>query len=328
MSFGELHWGKGNRVEGEWKLHKYDEKLYTNIKFIEKSFKVKVFQNGNKLKITGHDEDVKLASDALKKLYEAAGKGVEITKETLKKSISYRPISSLEDDFEKYQKRGFIEAISKKVSKEETAIIAEIKKASPSKGIIREDFEPKEIAKDYEANGATSLSVLTDEPFFQGKLEYLDMVRNTCTLPILRKDFMIDPYQIYETKASGGDCILLIVAALDLVELKDFSQLAKELNLDILIEVHSDEELNKALTIDPKLIGINNRDLITFEVDKNLAVKLAKEICKDVIVVSESGISSREDILFSKEQGIHSFLIGESFMKEPSPGRALKEIIA
>ena len=253
---------------------------------------------------------------------------IEITKETLKKSISYRPISSLEDDFEKYQKRGFIEAISKKVSKEETAIIAEIKKASPSKGIIREDFEPKEIAKDYEANGATSLSVLTDEPFFQGKLEYLDMVRNACTLPILRKDFMIDPYQIYETKASGGDCILLIVAALDLVELKDFSQLAKELNLDILIEVHSDEELNKALTIDPKLIGINNRDLTTFEVDKNLAVKLAKEICKDVIVVSESGISSREDILFSKEQGIHSFLIGESFMKEPSPGRALKEIIA
>ena len=253
---------------------------------------------------------------------------IEITKETLKKSISYRPISSLEDDFEKYQKRGFIEAISKKVSKEETAIIAEIKKASPSKGIIREDFEPKEIAKDYEANGATSLSVLTDEPFFQGKLEYLDMVRNACTLPILRKDFMIDPYQIYETKASGGDCILLIVAALDLVELKDFSQLAKELNLDVLIEVHSDEELNKALTIDPKLIGINNRDLTTFEVDKNLAVKLAKEICKDVIVVSESGISSREDILFSKEQGIHSFLIGESFMKEPSPGRALKEIIA
>tara|TARA_Y100000992_G_C21199095_1_gene459504 strand:+ start:206 stop:988 length:783 start_codon:yes stop_codon:yes gene_type:complete len=253
---------------------------------------------------------------------------IEITKETLKKSISYRPISSLEDDFEKYQKRGFIEAISKKVSKEETAIIAEIKKASPSKGIIRKDFEPKEIAKDYEANGATSLSVLTDEPFFQGKLEYLDMARNICTLPILRKDFMIDPYQIYETKASGGDCILLIVAALDLMQLKDFSQLAEELNLDVLIEVHSDEELNKALSIDPKLIGINNRDLTTFEVDKNLAVNLAKEICKDVIVVSESGISSREDILFSKEQGIHSFLIGESFMKEPSPGRALKEILA
>ncbi len=253
---------------------------------------------------------------------------IEITKETLKKSMSYRPISSLEDDFEKYQKRGFIEAISKKVSKEETAIIAEIKKASPSKGIIRKDLEPKEIAKDYEANGATSLSVLTDEPFFQGKLEYLDMARNNCTLPILRKDFMIDPYQIYETKASGGDCILLIVAALDLMQLKDFSQLAEELNLDVLIEVHSDEELNKALSIDPKLIGINNRDLTTFEVDKNLAVNLAKEICKDVIVVSESGISSREDILFSKEQGIHSFLIGESFMKEPSPGRALKEILA
>jgi len=153
------------------------------------------------------------------------------------------------------------------------------------------------------------------------------MVRNTCSLPILRKDFMIDPYQIYETKASGGDCILLIVAALDLAQLKDFSQLAKELNLDVLIEVHSDEELNKALTIDPKLVGINNRDLTTFEVDKNLALKLAKEISKDVIVVSESGIGSKEDILSSKEQGIHAFLIGESFMREPSPGKALKDIL-
>ncbi len=252
---------------------------------------------------------------------------IETTKETLKKSSSYRPITSLEEDFEKYQKRGFIEAISKKVSSEETAIIAEIKKASPSKGLIREDFEPKKIAEDYEANGATSLSVLTDEPFFQGKLEYLDMVRNSCSLPILRKDFMIDPYQIYETKASGGDCILLIVAALDLAQLKDFSQLAKELNLDVLIEVHSDEELNKALTIDPKLVGINNRDLTTFEVDKNLALKLAKEISKDVIVVSESGIGSKEDILSSKEQGIHAFLIGECFMREPSPGKALKDIL-
>ena len=252
---------------------------------------------------------------------------IETTRETLKKSSSYRSITSLEEDFEKYQKRGFIEAISKKVSSQETAIIAEIKKASPSKGLIREDFEPKKIAEDYEANGATSLSVITDEPFFQGKLEYLDMVRNSCSLPILRKDFMIDPYQIYETKASGGDCILLIVAALDLAQLKDFSQLAKELNLDVLIEVHSDEELNKALTIDPKLVGINNRDLTTFEVDKNLALKLAKEISKDVIVVSESGIGSKEDILSSKEQGIHAFLIGESFMREPSPGKALKDIL-
>ena len=253
---------------------------------------------------------------------------IETTKETLKKSSSYRPITSLEDDFEKYQKRDFIEAISKKVLSEETAIIAEIKKASPSKGLIREDFEPKKIAEDYEANGASCLSVLTDEPFFQGKLEYLDMVRNTCSLPILRKDFMIDPYQIYETKASGGDCILLIVAALDSAQLKDFSQLAKELDLDVLIEVHSDEELNKALTIDPKLVGINNRDLTTFEVDKNLAIKLAKEISKDIIVVSESGISSKEDILSSKEHGIHTFLIGESFMREPSPGKALKDILA
>ena len=252
---------------------------------------------------------------------------IESTKETVKKSISFRSIASLEEDFEKYNKRGFEDAIMSRVSKKETAIIAEIKKASPSKGLIREDFEPKKIAKEYEEGGATCLSVLTDEPFFQGKLEYLDSVRSSCELPILRKDFMIDLYQIYETKAYGGDCILLIVAALDIIQLKDFSQLARELNLDILIEVHSEDELNEALSINSKLIGINNRDLTTFEVDKNLAIKLARQIPKDVIVVSESGISSREDILSSKEQGIHSFLIGESFMRKPNPGKALKDIL-
>ena len=252
---------------------------------------------------------------------------IESTKETVKKSISFRSIASLEEDFEKYNKRGFEDAIMSRVSEKETAIIAEIKKASPSKGLIREDFEPKKIAKEYEEGGATCLSVLTDEPFFQGKLEYLDSVRSSCELPILRKDFMIDLYQIYETKAYGGDCILLIVAALDIVQLKDFSQLARELNLDILIEVHSEDELNEALSINSKLIGINNRDLTTFEVDKNLAIKLARQIPKDVIVVSESGISSREDILSSKEQGIHSFLIGESFMRKPNPGKALKDIL-
>ena len=252
---------------------------------------------------------------------------IESTKETVKKSISFRSIASLEEDFEKYNKRGFEDAIMSRVSEKETAIIAEIKKASPSKGLIREDFEPIKISKEYEEGGATCLSILTDEPFFQGKLEYLDSVRSSCELPILRKDFMIDLYQIYETKAYGGDCILLIVAALDIIQLKDFSQLARELNLDILIEVHSEDELNEALSINSKLIGINNRDLTTFEVDKNLAIKLARQIPKDVIVVSESGISSREDILSSKEQGIHSFLIGESFMRKPNPGNALKDIL-
>jgi len=252
---------------------------------------------------------------------------IETTKETVKKSISYRQISSLEEDFEKYCKRAFVSAISEKVFKEETAIIAEIKKASPSKGLIREDFDPKKIAEEYETNGATCLSILTDEPFFQGKLEYLATVRNSCELPILRKDFIIDPYQIYETKAYGGDCILLIVAALDIMQLKDFSQLARELDLDILVEVHSEKELTGALSISPTLVGINNRDLTTFEVDKNLSLKLSKKIPRDITVVSESGINSKEDILSSKEQGIHSFLIGESLMREPSPGEALKKIL-
>ena len=252
---------------------------------------------------------------------------IETTKETVKKSISYRQISSLEEDFEKYSKRAFVSAISEKVFKEETAVIAEIKKASPSKGLIREDFDPKKIAEEYETNGATCLSILTDEPFFQGKLEYLATVRNSCELPILRKDFIIDPYQIYETKAYGGDCILLIVAALDIMQLKDFSQLAQELDLDILVEVHSEKELTGALSISPTLVGINNRDLTTFEVDKNLSLKLSKKIPRDITVVSESGINSKEDILSSKEQGIHSFLIGESLMREPSPGEALKKIL-
>ena len=150
------------------------------------------------------------------------------------------------------------------------------------------------------------------------------MVRNSCDLPILRKDFMIDPYQIYETKAYGGDCVLLIVAALDKIQLRDFSQLAKELDLDILIEVHSEAELFDALTIDPKLLGINNRDLTTFEVDKNLSIKLAKQMPNDITVISESGIRTREDIFNCKQHGIHSFLIGESLMKENSPGKALK----
>ena len=222
--------------------------------------------------------------------------------------------------------RGFGDAL-KIASQDGYGLIAELKKASPSKGLIRSDFDPASISKQYQEGGAACLSVLTDEQWFQGSNKNLQIARAATTLPVLRKDFMIDPYQIYETKASGGDCILLIVAALDLAQLKDFSQLAEELNLDVLIEVHSEDELNTALSIDPRLLGINNRDLTTFEVDKNLAIELAKQISKDVIVVSESGINSREDILSSKEEGIHSFLIGESFMRKPSPGKALREIL-
>ena len=218
-------------------------------------------------------------------------------------------------------------SLKSKLKSSSSGIIAEHKRKSPSRDIINNKLKIQEVISGYQDAGVCGISVLTDVDFFGGTNDDLKIAREIFEGPILRKDFMIDPYQIYETKASGGDCILLIVAALDLAQLNDFSQLAEELNLDVLIEVHSEDELNIALSVDPRLVGINNRDLTSFEVDKNLAKELAKQISNDVIVVSESGISSKEDILSSKEQGIHAFLVGESFMRKPSPGEALREIL-
>ncbi|PHR50791.1 MULTISPECIES: indole-3-glycerol phosphate synthase TrpC [Cycloclasticus] len=224
--------------------------------------------------------------------------------------------------------RGFVKSIKKKLSNGETAVIAEVKKASPSKGLLRENFNPAEIAASYEAGGAACLSVLTDKDFFQGSEAYLKQARTACKLPVIRKDFIVDPYQVYEARAIGADCILLIVAALDDETLQGLYQLAGELGLDVLVEVHDADELERALRLDLALIGINNRDLRTFDTSLKTTVDLLEHIPDGIIVVSESGLHKPEDISMLKEHQVHTFLIGEAFMRCDDPGEALKRLIA
>ncbi len=222
--------------------------------------------------------------------------------------------------------RGFAQALFTQIAAAQPAVIAEIKRASPSKGLLRPVFDPPSIAADYANHGATCLSVLTDSAFFQGSLEDLVAARAACTLPVLRKDFIVDPYQIYEARAYGADCILLIVAALSDAALLDYCQLADELNLDVLVEVHDEAELARALPLPVRLIGVNNRDLRTFHTDIAVTLRLLQQVPDDRIVVSESGIHSRADVEFLRAQGIAAFLIGEEFMRAPSPGRRLAEL--
>ena len=224
--------------------------------------------------------------------------------------------------------RGFIDSIKKKLSQGETAVIAEVKKASPSKGLLREHFNPAEIALSYEMAGAACLSVLTDKDFFQGAEAYLKEARAACGLPVIRKDFIVDRYQVYEARAIGADCILLIVAALDDATLADLYQLAGELGMDVLVEVHDAEELQRALRLNLDLVGINNRNLRTFETSLKTTVDLLKSIPDNIIVVSESGLHKPEDITMLKEHQVHTFLIGEAFMRCDDPGKALKNLIA
>ena len=224
--------------------------------------------------------------------------------------------------------RGFVQSIKNKLEQGETAVIAEVKKASPSKGLLRENFVPADIAVSYQAGGAACLSVLTDQDFFQGSEAYLMQARAACSLPVIRKDFIVDPYQVYEARAMGADCILLIVAALEDTALNALYQLAMELGLDVLVEVHDADELERALRLELALVGINNRDLRTFETSLQTTVNLLDRIPDGVIVVSESGIHQSADIKMLKEHGVHTFLIGEAFMRCDSPGEALKELIA
>jgi indole-3-glycerol phosphate synthase len=223
--------------------------------------------------------------------------------------------------------RGFERALRDAVATDWTAIIAEIKKSSPSKGIIRPDFDPLDIAEIYQNNGATCLSVLTDEHFFMGHLRYLALIRETVSLPLLRKDFIISPYQIYEARAAGADAILLIAACLDLNLLQEFYNLAMELHLDVLLEVHDEREVEKALQTECKLIGVNNRNLHTFVTDLNTTGRLARMIPNDRLLVTESGINHKSDIEKLKADGAGAFLIGEALMRENDIGAALQSLL-
>lgn len=224
------------------------------------------------------------------------------------------------------QPRGFVKAIEAQLKKNKAAVIAEIKKASPSKGVIREDFHPQEIAISYEKGGATCLSVLTDQKYFQGSPEYLKEARAACSIPVLRKDFMVDPYQIYEARAMGADCILLIVAALPFDLMQELEETATHLGMNVLVEVHNQEELDLALQLKTPLLGINNRNLKTFDVSLNTTFELIKNIDNDKIVVTESGIFTSHDVKLMQEHHVNTFLIGEAFMRASDPGHALKTL--
>jgi indole-3-glycerol phosphate synthase len=219
--------------------------------------------------------------------------------------------------------RGFTEQIEVKLGAGRVAVIAEIKKASPSKGLLRDPFVPADIARSYEAGGAACLSVLTDRDFFQGDDGYLQQARVACALPILRKDFIIDPYQVYEARVIGADCILLIVAALGDAMLRDLVQLALHLDMDVLVEVHDATELERALELGAPLLGINNRNLRTFETRLDTTLNLLKDLPPDQLVVTESGIHAPADVALLREHGVNAFLVGEAFMRAIEPGAEL-----
>lgn len=224
--------------------------------------------------------------------------------------------------------RGFAKAIEARIAGGRAGVIAEIKRASPSKGVLREDFRPVEIAASYERGGAACLSVLTDVDFFQGSDGYLKDARAACALPVIRKDFIIDPYQVYEARAIGADCILLIAACLDDAHLRELNDLAHGLGMDVLIEVHDGAELVRALRVENRLIGINNRNLRTFEVSLDTTLSLLGLIPPDRLVVTESGILSRDDVGLMRSHGVNAFLVGEAFMRAADPGERLAELFA
>jgi indole-3-glycerol phosphate synthase len=260
--------------------------------------------------------------DILKKILDKKNEEVANRKQRMS-------VADLEEIAQGVEKpRGFYKALQYKVSAQKPAIIAEIKKASPSQGVIRENFEPITIGLDYAMNGAACLSVLTDKDFFQGAEAYLSMVRQRCPLPVIRKDFMIDPYQIYETRALGADCILLIVAALGDGQMQELSDTATNLGLDVLVESHDAVELERALKLDTKLIGINNRNLRTFETSLQTTLDLKTMIPADRIIITESGIHTQENVQLMLDNDIFAFLVGESFMRAESPGQKMRELFA
>lgn len=240
-----------------------------------------------------------------------------------------KPLTVMRGEAEKaLPVRDFTGAIRSKINAGKPAVIAEIKKASPSKGVLRADFKPAQIAASYAQHGAACLSVLTDEQFFQGNVAYLQQARAACQLPVLRKDFMVDIYQIYEARAMGADAILLIASALSLAQMREFEALAHSLKMAVLVEVHDGKELDVALQLSTPLLGINNRNLRTFEVSLQNTIDLLSRIPADRIVVTESGILKREDVSLMQSHDVHAFLVGEAFMRANEPGIELSRVFA
>ena len=263
-------------------------------------------------------------SDILKKILDVKADEVSAAKK-------HQDLASLRRDVEsdreaRNQLRGFEAGLREKITAGKASVIAEIKKASPSKGVLREDFRPAEIATSYASHGAACLSVLTDVNFFQGAPEYLKQARAACKIPVLRKDFIIDPYQIYQARHWGADCVLLIVAALDHGLMRELEACAHELGMGVLVEVHDAEELDAALRLDTAMLGINNRNLRTFETTLDTTLNLLPKITPDKMVITESGILGTEDVKRMRDANVHAFLVGEAFMRAPEPGVELSRL--
>ena len=259
-------------------------------------------------------------SDILNQI--VAVKHEEVAAARKKKSLE----AMRDDAFSRVLTRDFEGALRAKVAAGKPAVIAEIKKASPSKGVIREDFIPADIAQSYAEHGAACLSVLTDRQFFQGSADYLKQARASCDLPVLRKDFMVDPYQVYEARAMGADCILLIVACLADAQMAELEAIARTLDMAVLVEVHDAQELQRALQLKTRLVGINNRNLRTFDVSLETTLGMLKDVPADRLLVTESGIVQRADVQRMRAAGVHAFLVGEAFMRADEPGEALAEL--
>ena len=254
---------------------------------------------------------------------------IAVKREEVAASLQLKPLAAVRFDAEsRVLTRDFVGAIRKKIAAGQPAVIAEIKKASPSKGVLRADFIPADIAQSYAESGAACLSVLTDTPFFQGSADYLKQARASCALPVLRKDFMVDAYQVYESRVMGADCILLIAACLDDAQMKDLEALAMSLDMAVLVEVHDAVELERALKLKTPLIGINNRNLKTFEVTLDTTLSLMGQVPETRILVTESGISTAADVQRMREAKINAFLVGEAFMRAADPGLALEALFA
>ena len=254
---------------------------------------------------------------------------VAVKREEVAAGLQRKSLHVMREDAEsRVLTRDFVGAMRAQIAAGRSAVIAEVKKASPSKGIMRADFIPADIAQSYAEHGAACLSVLTDQQFFQGCNDFLKQARASCDLPVLRKDFMVDAYQIYESRVLGADCILLIAACLDDAQMADLEAIARSLDMAVLVEVHDRAELDRALKLKTPLIGINNRNLRTFEVSLDTTLTMRNDVPADRLLVTESGIVSPDDVKRMREAQVHAFLVGEAFMRAPDPGQALATLFA